>query len=180
MGSCESLVRDGFDIAQSQSLPSGPGGSNAAPHAFGYVFRRVMRDKTVPIVPVLVNTHYPPNRPTARRCLELGRAIARAVTAFPGNARVALIGSGGLTHYVIDEEFDRSVMRAMEAGDTATIAAIEEPMLASGGTAELKNWIPVFGAMTEIKSRMKLVDYVPCYRSEAGTGNAMAFAYWRP
>jgi 3-O-methylgallate 3,4-dioxygenase len=24
------------------------------------------------------------------------------------------------------------------------------------------------------------VDYVPCYRSEAGTGNAMAFVYWRP
>jgi seryl-tRNA synthetase len=25
---------------------------------------------------------------------------------------------------------------------------------------------------------MKLLDYVPCYRSEAGTGNAMAFATW--
>ena len=24
-----------------------------------------------------------------------------------------------------------------------------------------------------------LVDYVPCYRSEAGTGNAMCFAYWQ-
>jgi hypothetical protein len=23
-----------------------------------------------------------------------------------------------------------------------------------------------------------LLDYVPCYRSEAGTGNAMAFATW--
>jgi 3-O-methylgallate 3,4-dioxygenase len=22
------------------------------------------------------------------------------------------------------------------------------------------------------------VDYVPCYRSEAGTGNAMGFVYW--
>jgi hypothetical protein len=176
----EALIRDGFDVAQSQSLPSGPNGSNAAPHAFGYVFRRVMRDKTIPFVPILVNTHYPPNRPSTRRCLELGRAIARAVTSFPGNARVAIIGSGGLTHYVIDEEFDRSVLRAMETGDAAMISSIEEPMLASGGTAELKNWIPVFGAMSEINSKMKLVDYVPCYRSEAGTGNAMAFAYWRP
>jgi 3-O-methylgallate 3,4-dioxygenase len=24
-----------------------------------------------------------------------------------------------------------------------------------------------------------VIDYVPCYRSPAGTGNAMAFAYWR-
>jgi hypothetical protein len=27
---------------------------------------------------------------------------------------------------------------------------------------------------------MNLVDYVPCYRSVAGTGNAMAFAWWEP
>jgi seryl-tRNA synthetase len=26
---------------------------------------------------------------------------------------------------------------------------------------------------------LELVDYVPCYRSEAGTGNAMAFTAWR-
>jgi OH-DDVA oxygenase len=26
--------------------------------------------------------------------------------------------------------------------------------------------------------RMHLVDYVPCYRTEAGTGQGMAFAYW--
>jgi hypothetical protein len=25
---------------------------------------------------------------------------------------------------------------------------------------------------------MNLLDYVPCYRSDAGTGNAMAFATW--
>jgi len=175
-----SLMNDGFDVAQSRRFPKGPRGSNAAPHAFGYVFRRVMQDKPIPHVPVLVNTHYPPNRPSAKRCFDFGRAIGRAVRSFPGDARIAIIGSGGLTHYVIDEEFDRGVLRAMQAGDTATITAIDEAMLQSGGTAELKNWIPVFGAMTEMKVPMQLIDYVPCYRSPAGTGNAMAFAYWRP
>ena len=34
-------------------------------------------------------------------------------------------------------------------------------------------------AMREAGMKMKLIDYVPCYRSPAGTGNAMAFAYWR-
>ncbi len=173
------LIEQGFDVAQSKRMPAGPHGSNAAPHAFGYVYRRVMGDKVIPHVPVLVNTHYPPNRPTAGRCIEFGRALARAVESFPGDARIAIIGSGGLTHYVIDEEFDRSVLRAMENGDAETIAAIDEAMLAAGGTAELKNWIPVFGAMREAGIGMKLIDYVPCYRSEAGTGNAMAFAYWR-
>jgi 3-O-methylgallate 3,4-dioxygenase len=32
--------------------------------------------------------------------------------------------------------------------------------------------------MAECGMDMTLVDYVPCYRSEAGTGNAMGFAYW--
>jgi len=173
------LMCEGFDVAQSRRLPTGPRGSNGAPHAFGYVFRRVMRDKPIPHVPILVNTHYPPNRPNARRCFEFGRAIGRAIKSWDKEARVAIIGSGGLTHYVIDEHFDRSVLRAMEAGDMETIVAIEEPMFASGGTSEVKNWIPVFGAMTALGARMKIIDYVPCYRTDAGTGNAMAFAYWR-
>ena len=32
--------------------------------------------------------------------------------------------------------------------------------------------------MTDCGLDMTLLDYVPCYRSEAGTGNAMGFAYW--
>ncbi|HEV8016912.1 MAG TPA: hypothetical protein VGP48_15340 [Stellaceae bacterium] len=173
------LIDDGFDVGQSKKLPIGPRNSNAAPHAFGYVFRRVMEDQPIPIVPVLLNTHYPPNRPKARRCLDFGRAIARAVKSFPGNARVAIIGSGGLTHYVIEEDFDRGILAAMAAGDTDAINAVDDSLFASGGTAEIKNWIPVFGAMREAGFPMKLIDYVPCYRSPAGTGNAMAFAYWR-
>ena len=44
----------------------------------------------------------------------------------------------------------------------------------------MKNWVPVAGAMAELGFAMTLVDYVPCYRSLAGTGNAMCFAHWRP
>jgi hypothetical protein len=46
------------------------------------------------------------------------------------------------------------------------------------GTAEIKNWLPVISAMNAAGRRYHQVDYVPCYRSEAGTGNAMCFAYW--
>jgi 3-O-methylgallate 3,4-dioxygenase len=46
------------------------------------------------------------------------------------------------------------------------------------GTSETKNWITTAGAVSNTKLKMNLVDYVPCYRSEAGTGNAMAFATW--
>ncbi len=48
------------------------------------------------------------------------------------------------------------------------------------GTSEVKNWIPVAGAMADLGYPPTVVDYIPCYRSEAGTGNAMGFVYWRP
>jgi hypothetical protein len=39
----------------------------------------------------------------------------------------------------------------------------------------------IFGNdQVEIGAAMRLVDYVPCYRSEAGTANAMGFVHWTP
>lgn len=173
----KSLIGDDFDVAQSTELPVGRMGNNSVPHAYGYIYRQVMLDRVVPQVPVMINTHYPPNRPSARRCIDFGRSLARAIKAWPSSARVALIASGGLSHFVIDEALDREFLAAVQSGDIDRIAAIPESAYESG-TAEIKNWLPLVGAMIETGLSMSLVDYVPCYRSEAGTGNAMAFASW--
>jgi Catalytic LigB subunit of aromatic ring-opening dioxygenase len=176
----EHLVEHGFDVSQSQKFPVGPRGNNSVPHAYGFIYRRIMNDHVIPNVPVLINTHNPPNRPLVGRCIDLGRALAKAIADWPTDASVALIASGGMTHYAIDEIFDRMVLAAMAADDDAKLRQIDESMFASGGTAEIKSWMSVFGAMSEIGAPMTLVDYVPCYRSEAGTGNAMGFVYWKP
>lgn len=173
----EHVNAEGFDVSQMKKLAVGEIGVNSAPHAYGFVYRRLMRDKVIPHVPVLVNTFYPPNQPVAARCFAFGRALARAVAAWPEEKTVALIGSGGLTHFVIDEAFDREVLAAIQSGDVAKIGALPEEYFQSG-TSETKNWIVVAGAMAEAGLRMELVDYVPCYRSEAGTGSAMGFARW--
>jgi hypothetical protein len=136
-----------------------------------------MRDKVVPHVPVFVNTFYPPNQPTAGRCFQFGRALACAISAWPEDITVALIASGGLTHFVVDETFDRQVLDALLEGDAAALAAFPENMFQSG-TSEIKNWIVAAGAMAQAGLTMKLLEYVPCYRSEAGTGSAMGFACW--
>ena len=47
-----------------------------------------------------------------------------------------------------------------------------------GGTSEIKNWIALSGALAPTGLHMELVDYVPCYRTEAGNGCAMGFAEW--
>jgi len=173
----EALVTDDFDVAQLTRLPTGAIGSNAAPHAYGFVYRRLMRDKVIPHVPVFVNTFYPPNQPPAARCYAFGQALARAVASWPEESKVAVIASGGLTHFVIDELFDRKVLEAMETGDIETLTSLPEAMFQSG-TSEIKNWIVAAGMMAEAGLKMKLLDYVPCYRSEAGTGSAMGFAHW--
>jgi 3-O-methylgallate 3,4-dioxygenase len=106
-------------------------------------------------------------------------AHATRIESWDNNARVALIASGGLTHFVIDEEVDRAVLNGMRDGDVKKIAALGESVF-QGGTSEVNNWIPVASAMSALDCKFTEVDYVPCYRSEAGTGNAMGFGYWRP
>ena len=78
---------------------------------------------------------------------------------------------------MVDEEFDRAVLDALQRDDAAALSRLPENMFQSG-TSEIKNWMTVAGAMSEAGLLMNLLDYVPCYRSEAGTGSAMGFAIW--
>ena len=92
--------------------------------------------------------------------------------------RVALIASGGLTHFVIDEGVDQLFLDAIRSRDTGPFKALGEAIFADG-TSEIKNWLPLVGAMATLGLEPEVVDYVPCYRSAAGTGNAMGFVTWR-
>ena len=168
---------DRFDVTVCMAQPKGARGMKNLGHAYGFIYRRLLADKPVPLVPILVNTFYPPNQPRPERCFEFGRTIGRAIRGWGEAARVAVIGSGGLSHFVIDEELDRRVLDAFESGDPAHIIREPDAMFRSG-TSETKNWIVAAGAMDHVGFEMTLLDYVPCYRTEAGTGNAMAFATW--
>lgn len=170
-------MEDGFDVAAIMTQPQGARGVKNLGHAYGFIYRRLLRDRALPLVPVLVNTFYPPNQPSPKRCHEFGRAIGRAVAAWDSDARVVVVGSGGFSHFVIDEDFDRRMLEAFAHDDVAAIAQADDAFFRSG-TSEIKNWIVARGILAESRLRMRLLDYVPCYRSEAGTGNAMAFATW--
>lgn len=167
-----------FDVTALDRLVSATGRRSGIPHAYGFVYRQIMGDQAIPSVPVILNTFYPPNRPSVARCHALGKALARAIDSWDSETRVALIGSGGLSHFVIDEELDRRALEAMSRADDAAIESLPEAWF-EAGTSEVKNWVPVAAAGAETGLRMELVDYVPCYRTDAGTGNAMGFACWR-
>jgi hypothetical protein len=169
----ETLTREHeFDVAHLRVQPRhAPFG-----HAWGFVHQRLMGRHIVPIVPVLLNTYFPPNQPTPRRCYQLGRAIRQAVRAWPASKRVGIIASGGLSHFFVDEELDRHVLAILAKNDGDAVAALPAAQLESG-SSEIRNWLVAAGALEHL--RMDLVEYVPCYRSAAGTGVGMAFAVWR-
>jgi OH-DDVA oxygenase/3-O-methylgallate 3,4-dioxygenase len=80
-----------------------------------------------------------------------------------------------MTHFVIDETLDRGVLDAIVARDAAALAAIPRDRLRSGNS-EILNWVAAAGALEGLDA--SVVDYVPGYRTPAGTGTGMAFARW--
>lgn len=173
------LTANQFDITRANTLPrlenhwhSGIG------HAFGFVYRQIMRDAVIPHVPCITNTFFPPNQPTARRCFELGRTVGRALKAWKSDARIAVFGSGGMSHFVIDEDLDQQVFAALANRDGEALCSLGEDMLQSG-SSELKNWIAAAGALFETELGGDVLGYQPCYRSEAGTGTANGFVAWQ-
>jgi OH-DDVA oxygenase len=170
-------IEEEFDVATLAREPHNAAGPIGVGHAVQFIYRRILHDRPVPLVPIFLNTFFPPNQPTPKRCFDFGRLIGRAIASWDSNKRVAVCASGGLSHFVIDEAFDHRILQAFLANDKDALLA-EPKVLYESGTSEVKNWITAAGILSETKLRMKLLDYVPCYRSEAGTGNAMAFATW--
>jgi 3-O-methylgallate 3,4-dioxygenase len=166
------LIGADFDVAQSRRLAREHGEG----HAFGFVHRRLMGEGIVPIVPVALNTYFPPNQPRPSRCWRLGQEIAKAVASHPSEARVGIVASGGLSHFTVDEDLDRALLDACKRNDAAWLSSIPAQKLNSG-SSEIRNWITTAGAAEHLSVAWQ--EYVPCYRSLAGTGCGMGFQVWK-
>jgi 3-O-methylgallate 3,4-dioxygenase len=164
------LIDGDFDVAAADRVPEGEGEG----HAIGFVHRRVLQE-AVPIVPICINTYYPPNQPTPRRCYRLGQAIRAAVESYPGEARVGIIGSGGLSHFVVDEALDRSLFDLFRRKDADALQNLPREKLNSG-SSEIRNWLCVAGAVEHLA--LEWWHYEPGYRTPAGTGTGLGFALW--
>lgn len=177
-----SAVADGFDVAVSSCIANKEHAENGIGHAFGFYYHRLLDDlaglPALATLPIFINTFFPPNQPPVRRALEFGRSVGRAIRRWDRTARVGIAASGGLSHFVIDEALDERLLTAIAKRDVATILDEPEAHFQSG-TSEIKNWIAAMGALEGTGLAFNLLDYVPCYRSLAGTGNAMAFGLWQ-
>jgi hypothetical protein len=166
----ESIAR-GFDVASSNKLRAEIG----LGHAFTFVTNDLL-PKPIPIVPVMINAFFPPNQPMPGRCYALGRALCEAIKSWDSRRRVAVIASGGLSHFVIDEELDRMVLEGVLKKDKDKLFNLPLNRLWYLGNGEALNWLIVAGAVENFNP--ELLDYVPCHRTPAGTGCAMAFVQW--
>jgi hypothetical protein len=118
----------------------------------------------IPVVPVLQNCTVPPI-PEQHRCYEVGQALAAFIREdLPAGMRVALLGTGGLSHepggaryYVIDAEFDRWFLELAASGDhermlrELTFDRMEAA--GSGGTVELFAWVVIMGVIGPRRGR---------------------------
>jgi hypothetical protein len=182
----ETFQANGFDLADLQAWPENvwmeqqmkqKADYPVVPHAYSFVYHQIMGDNPPPHVPVLMNLFYPPTQPSMARCIEFGRVLRDAILAWPDDVRVAVIASGGLSHFVNDEEFDRDIMKKLASYDYEGLSAIPNGYYQSG-TSEIKIYSTVMMALQHTGAQMTLVDYVPCWRTAAGTGEGMGFMYW--
>jgi aromatic ring-opening dioxygenase catalytic subunit (LigB family) len=156
----------------------------ALDHGFCIPLWKAHVDPLPAIVPVVLNTVEPPF-PNVRRCHDWGAVLAEAVASFPGNLRVAILATGGLSHSIgeatmgaIDEAFDRECLQHLASGDReALFRFLDQRMEAAGnGTAEVRNWLAAHGAAGAAGARaFELIHYSALSEVYVGCG----FASWR-
>jgi aromatic ring-opening dioxygenase catalytic subunit (LigB family) len=142
-GLLEHLVASGFDMVYSQDAELG--------HAFAAPFEWVLEKRQIPVVPLFVNSYLPP-LPSARRCADLGKALAAYIESRP--ERVAIVASGGMSHYPGTWkypkpafEFDRWAIGQMERGNLDAILNLTNRQLDEVGNTEILSWAVMFGAI---------------------------------
>ena len=135
----------------------------------------------LPIVPIVFNDIEPPF-PTVARCYAWGEMLARSIASMPGNLRVGVLASGGLSHSVgeatmglVEEAFDRECLAHFAAGDPAALCAFLTRRLpqVGNGAAEIRNWVAAHGVAGG--QGFELIGYCAVPEVIVGCG----FAAWK-
>jgi aromatic ring-opening dioxygenase catalytic subunit (LigB family) len=144
----EAGLAGAFDFAYSYEIESWD--EMSVPLSF------LMPEGQLPVVPIYTNCGAPP-LPAPRRCLELGAFVRRFIDARPAGERIALLATGGISHWVgtpetgrINPDWDHWVLDHIARGDVApltrlTWAEIERD--GGNGGQEIRNWIALMGAV---------------------------------
>lgn len=170
----ESLVADEFDITTCQEALIDH--SVSLPLALLWPEHNARGEWPVQVVPVCINTVQAPY-PSAARCYRLGQAIRRAVESWESDARVLIIGSGGLSHQLdgeragfLNKEFDLRFMDSLVDDPEWVTQYSNDELVELTGTQgiELLMWVAARGAMTEDVQKLHTNYHIPISNTATG------------
>jgi aromatic ring-opening dioxygenase catalytic subunit (LigB family) len=156
-------------------------------HAHWQILDTLLPDCEIPVVLVFINAiHHPAITP--RRCYAVGQMVRRFIAGRPAGERAMICASGGLSHFTagypwrhyggpfgyggIAENFDRNLLRQIEAGQGHVFADLTSDDLLRHGDIEFRAWIALLGAIGAVPSQFTV--YEAFYRAVGG----MAVASW--
>ena len=168
----EQVVGDEFDPVTCQSM--------LVDHGVCVPFELCWPDADawpVKLVPICINTVQHP-LPSPRRCLNLGRSVGKALESWPGDERIVVLGTGGLSHQLDGERagflnptYDRFCLRnivpdpeALTRHDTLDIVE-----LAGSQGVEILNWLAARGALTGAVRELAHNYHVPISNTAGAT-----------
>lgn len=171
IGRC--MVAEEFDLSFFQDKPLDHGVLSPLsvmwPHAHGWPGA---------IVPLQVGVLQSPS-PSPRRCYRFGQALRRAVDSYPGDLRVALVGTGGLSHQVHgeragfnNEEWDHEFLDRFEKDPSSLLDLTLADFARKGGyeSAEVVMWLLVRGALA---NTLRCVHHAYCLPSMTAIATAI-------
>ncbi len=128
------------------------------------------------VVPLAVNViQYPP--PTGKRCYALGKAIRRAVASFPEARKIAIVGTGGLSHQLqgpraglINRDWDARFLDGLTADPEALsrIPHLDYVREAGSEGIEMVMWLIMRGALEEQVDELYRFYHVPASSTAVG------------
>jgi aromatic ring-opening dioxygenase catalytic subunit (LigB family) len=163
-----SLIQAGIDISVSMEMP--------LDHGYTVPIQRLDLENR-PIVPLFINCNEPPLA-TMARCIQFGEALREAIEALPAEMKVAVIATGGLSHWVaierqgeINEAWDAQMLERMVEGDLDAFASMtDEEILeeAGNGALEIRTWVTALACAGGRGG--KQLAYAPMYQWVTGIG----------
>ncbi len=167
----ESLILDEFDMTIVNEMPVDHGLT---------VPLSVMYDQPAEwpcrVIPICVNViQYP--QPTANRCYNLGKAIRKAVESYPEDLRVAVLGTGGLSHQLqgeraglINSEFDTTFLEKLvtEPETIKSLSHTEYLREAGSEGIEMIMWFTMRGALDDQVNEIYRFYHVPASNTAYG------------
>jgi protocatechuate 4,5-dioxygenase beta chain len=159
-----SLVADEFDLTIFQDLPLDHG-----LHSPLTMLWSTKPDWPGKVVPLFVNVLQHP-LPTPRRCFKLGLQLRKAILSYPEDLKVAIVGTGGLSHQLIgeragfnNEPWDLEFLDLIDRDPERLASMTVEDFVRLGGNegAEVIMWLIMRAALEPTARKIHQSYYLP-------------------